>query len=164
MRLRKPFLRDYSFILIIFILGRLTLWGGLSSASAQMVTVRVAYSTLGAIVAPVWITRDAGLDRKEGVRYLLAYPDRAKKTISKYARIRDPEVLDYTLRLFSASYIPSLMPDPERMKTVYEGLAHQRPETKKLAPSAYIYDPTIKKIHQSGFPGELDRLYPGTRQ
>jgi hypothetical protein len=58
----------------------------------------------------------------------------------------------------------SLMPEPEGMKTVYEGLADQRPETKNLDPRAYIYDSVIRKIHQSGFPGELDRLYPGTRQ
>lgn len=345
MKQRKTFLRGHFFMLIVFIVGSLTLWGGLSSASAQMVRVRVAYSTLGAIVLPVWITREASLDRKygldtelvflrggttttqallsksvefailsgtsmtlanlggadlvivgtyhnklnfkiiarpeigapkdlvgkkigvqsftgasvfaarvglhklgvnprdvqfvamgdnqgilsgmeskalmagsisdpqgllaqklgfrvlhdflksdlpfanisvitrreyvsaheeivtrllkaqmEGVRYLLSHPDRAKKTISQYARIRDPEILDYTLRLFSGSYNPSLMPEPEGMKTVYEGLADQRPETKNLDPSAYIYDSTIKKIHQSSFPGELDRLYPGTRQ
>ena len=332
-------------MLIIFILGPLTLWGGLSGASAQMVKVRVAYPTLGAIVLPAWITREAGLDRKygldaelvflrggtttiqallsrsiefatlsgtsitlanpggadlvivgayhnrlnfkiiarpeimapkdlvgkkigvqsftgasafaarvglqklglnpadmqlvvmgdnqgilsgmdskalaagaisdphglmaqklgfrvfhdflksdlpfaslsvvtkreyassheeiltrmlkaqmEGIRYLLAYPDRAKKVIGKYARIQDPEVLDYTLRLYSGSYLPSFIPEPEGMKSVYEGLVDQRPETKNLDPRAYIYDSVIRKIHQSGFPAELDRFYPGTRQ
>ena len=100
----------------------------------------------------------------EGIRYLLSYPDVARKTISKYARIKDPEVLDYTLRLFSGSYSPSLLPEPEGMKTVYEGLADQRSETKNLDVRAYIYDSVIRKIHQSGFPAELDRLYPGTRQ
>jgi len=100
----------------------------------------------------------------EGIRYLLSYPDRAKTTISKYARIKDPEALDYTFRLFSSGYIPSLMPEPEGMKAVYEGLADQRSEAKNLETRAYIYDPIIRKIHQSGFPKELDRLYPGTRQ
>ena len=345
MKQEKTFIKGYLLVLIVLIAGSLTLWGGLSSASSQMLSVRVAYSTLGAIVLPVWITREASLDRQygldaelvflrggttttqallsksvefailsgtsmtlanlggadlvivgtyhnklnfkiiarpeitapkdlvgkkigvqsftgasafaarvglhklgvnpgevqlvvmgdnqgilsgmeskalmagaisdphglmaqklgfkvlhdflksdlpfaslsvvtrreyalsheevvtrllkaqmEGIRYLLSYPDRAKTTISKYARIKDPEALDYTFRLFSSGYIPSLMPEPEGMKAVYEGLADQRSEAKNLETRAYIYDPIIRKIHQSGFPKELDRLYPGTRQ
>jgi len=100
----------------------------------------------------------------EGIRHLLTYPDMAKKTLSKYARIKDPEVLDYTYRLFTPNFIPSLVLDPAGMKTVYDGLAEQRPEAKNLDPRAFLYDPIIRKIQQSGFPEELDRLYPGTRK
>ncbi len=100
----------------------------------------------------------------EGIRYLLAYPEKAKSVIGKYARIRDPEVVDYTLRLFSSSYVPSLITDPEGMKTVYEGLADQKPEARNLDSRAYLYDSILRKIHQSGFGKDLDRLYPGTRQ
>lgn len=92
----------------------------------------------------------------EGIHYAKTNKDFSKKTIGKYIKSEDDEVLEETYSIFLDKHLPRIpYVAEESIQTVLDEMAPQVPKAKEIKPAMYIDNSFLKKLEDGGFIKQL---------
>ena len=87
----------------------------------------------------------------EGIYYVATHKDETKKTITKYLKTSDPEILEATYQSFLQVTDYSLNPNLEGVRNAIEEVAQRVPAAKGKKPEDFIDMRFLKELEKEGF-------------
>ena len=87
----------------------------------------------------------------EGLHYAAARKDETKKTITKYLKTDDPEILEATHRSFLQVTDYSAMPNLEGIRNAMDEVATRIPAVKSKKPEDFVDTRFLKELEKEGF-------------
>ena len=87
----------------------------------------------------------------EGVHYAATHKDETKKTITKYLKTNDPEILEATHRSFLQVTDYSAMPNLEGIRNAMDEVATRLPAVKSKKPEDFVDTRFLKELEKEGF-------------
>ena len=87
----------------------------------------------------------------EGLHYAAARKDETKKTITKYLKTDDPEILEATHRSFLQVTDYSAMPNLEGIRNAMDEVATRMPAVKSKKPEDFVDTRFLKELEKEGF-------------
>jgi len=79
-----------------------------------------------------------------------------KSVMSKYTRVKDDEILEYSYKIFIETYLNKApVPHPEAIQTVLDFLREQEPKARQAKPEEFIDASLVKQLEDSGFIASL---------
>jgi NitT/TauT family transport system substrate-binding protein len=87
----------------------------------------------------------------EGVRYAAAHKEETKKTITKYLKTSDPEILEATYNSFMQVTDYSGFPDLDGIRNAIDEVAQRVPAAKNKKPEEFVNLRFLKELEAEGF-------------
>jgi len=87
----------------------------------------------------------------EGLHYAAARKEETKKTITKYLKTDDPEILEATYRSFLQVTDYSAVPNLEGIRNVMDEVAARIPAVKSRKPEDFVENRFLKELEKEGF-------------
>ena len=87
----------------------------------------------------------------DGIHYAAAHKDETKKTITKYLKTVDPEILEATHRSFVQVTDYSANPNLEGIRNAIEEVAQRVPAAKGKKPEEFVDTRFLKELEREGF-------------
>ena len=87
----------------------------------------------------------------EGIYYAASHKEETKKTIAKYLKSGDPEILEATYQSFLQVTDYSGMPNIEGIRNAMEEVAARMPTVKTKKPEDFVDTKFLKEIDKEGF-------------
>ena len=93
----------------------------------------------------------------EGLHYAVARKDETKKTITKYLKTDDPEILEATHRSFLQVTDYSVMPNLEGIRNAMDEVATRIPAVKSKKPEDFVDTRFLKELEKEGFSKQFQK-------
>jgi len=87
----------------------------------------------------------------EGIYYVATHKDETKKTITKYLKTSDPEILEATYQSFLQVTDYSVTPNLEGIRNAIEEVAQRVPAAKGKKPEDFVDMRFLKELEKEGF-------------
>jgi NitT/TauT family transport system substrate-binding protein len=87
----------------------------------------------------------------EGVFYAAKYKDQTKKTITKYLKTTDPEILEATYQSYLQVTDYSAYPNLEGIRNAMDEVAQRVPAVKSKKPEDFVNTRFLKELEKEGF-------------
>jgi ABC-type nitrate/sulfonate/bicarbonate transport system substrate-binding protein len=87
----------------------------------------------------------------EGLHYAAARKEETKKTITKYLKTDDPEILEATYRSFLQVTDYSAVPNLEGIRNAMDEVAARIPAVKSRKPEDFVENRFLKELEKEGF-------------
>lgn len=93
----------------------------------------------------------------EAVHYAATHKDETKKTITKYLKTNDPEILEATHKSFLQVTDYSAMPNLEGIRNAMDEVATRLPAVKNKKPEDFVDTRFLKELEKEGFFKQLQK-------
>ena len=93
----------------------------------------------------------------EGVHYVAGNKEETKKTITKYLKTADPEILEATYQSFMQVTDYSANPNMEGVRNAIDEVAQRLPAAKSKKPEDFVDLRFLKELEKEGFFKQLQR-------